>query len=388
MKTSLGLLLLMALSAPAALLHFDLSPPGKDVAVGLSASNEVPAVTNSTGTGNTISGGIVLNTDTLEFLITVGYGSAAGFTDLSGPATAMHIHSPAGTGTNAGVEIPLINYNFSAANPAKGGVIYGTFLFPTNGVTNLLAGLDYVNIHTTLNPNGEIRGQLLMSQATNSVPTNSPPMVSCPAASTVECGTPALVTAMVGDPDGDALTVVWTVNGMAVETNSLTASNTLAHVSFMATLPLGTNHITVTATDTGTNSASCATTVTVVDTTPPVIVSAHAEPSVLWPPNHKFVDVRVFAQVTDTCDATSWKIISVSSNESAPGSWIITGDHTVKLKAERSGGSSRVYTITIQAQDASGNLSSTRAVTVTVPKSQGDDDEGHQGHQGQQGHDR
>ncbi len=119
---------------------------------------------------------------------------------------------------------------------------------------------------------------------------------------------------------------------------------------------------------------------TVVDTIPPVIVSAAASPSVLWPPNHKLVAVSVRAQVTDSCSATTWKIISVSSNEAVDAlgdgrtapDWLITGDHTLKLRAEPSGsGSGRIYYITLQGIDTSGNFSASRQVTVTVPKSQG-----------------
>jgi hypothetical protein len=52
--------------------------------------------------------------------------------------------------------------------------------------------------------------------------------------------------------------------------------------------------------------------------------------------------------------------------------WRITGDHTVLLRAERSGnGGGRIYFITVRASDASGNRSQTKTVTVTVPKSQG-----------------
>jgi hypothetical protein len=212
--------------------------------------------------------------------------------------------------------------------------------------------------------------------------TNSPPTVSCPTDATVECGTATHVTVVVADPDGDALTVVWSLNGSAVQTNKVGASvsNTMASVSFVATLPLGSNHVAVTATDTSTNSASCSTTITVVDTTPPVIHSVKATPNVLWPPNHKMVEVSVLADVTDTCSHTTWKITKVTSNEPASGlgdgdiasDWQITGDHKVNLRAERSGkGKGRIYTITIQAKDASGNLSLPQTVTVTVPHDQG-----------------
>jgi hypothetical protein len=46
----------------------------------------------------------------------------------------------------------------------------------------------------------------------------------------------------------------------------------------------------------------------------------------------------------------------------------ITGDLTLNLRAERSNkGTGRVYTITIECVDASGNVS-TKTVTVTVPR--------------------
>ena len=211
--------------------------------------------------------------------------------------------------------------------------------------------------------------------------TNSPPSVTCPTNTSAECGTLSILTAAVSDADGDALTVVWSVNGAALQTNAVAGSDSLAgtNVSLAAILPLGTNVVAVTATDSSTNSAACSTTVTVVDTTPPVIHSVTANPAVLWPPNHKMITVQVHADVTDTCGAATWKIISVTSNEAvdAKGSghtspdWQITGDHTVKLRAERSGKcSGRIYTITIKATDLSGNTSQ-KTVTVTVPHSQG-----------------
>ncbi|MFH0344929.1 MAG: HYR domain-containing protein [Chromatiales bacterium] len=147
-----------------------------------------------------------------------------------------------------------------------------------------------------------------------------------------------------------------------------------------AVFPLGTTTVTFTATDDAGNSASATTTVTVVDTTPPTINSVTADPNTLWPPNHKLRPVTVSVDVSDICDAApGCKIISVSSNEPINGlgdgntasDWVITGDFTVKLRAERSGtGNGRVYTITVQCADNSGN-SSTRTVEVRVPHDQG-----------------
>jgi hypothetical protein len=376
MKNVLIVLLSGLVASQAALIEFDLSPVGSGVAPGLSPSNSVPPAASS-GSGGEVLTGIVFDTDTYMLHMAVGFGSSAGFSDLTGPATVMHIHGPAGVGTNAGVLINLSTLYFPYTDPAQGGLILGSVPYPTNLVAGLLAGLHYVNIHTVSNAAGEIRGQLIPV----SIP-NEPPTVACPAASTVECGTPAALTAVVSDPEGDALTVVWTVNGSAMVTNSLPAGapGAAVNVNFSVDLPLGTNSIGVSVTDSATNTASCGTTVLVVDTTPPVIRSAAATPNVIWPPNHKMVYVNVRAVVTDTCSATTWKIIRVRSSESLNGrgdgntssDYQIVGDHAVKVRAERSGkGDGRVYTITLQAKDTSGNLSETKNVQVLVPKSQG-----------------
>jgi hypothetical protein len=189
-------------------------------------------------------------------------------------------------------------------------------------------------------------------------------------------------TAQALDPEGDALTVVWSLNSTPVQTNSVPVQNPPATVpvTFTGSLPLGTNLLMVAATDTSSNTTTCSATIMVLNTTPPVITSVSANPDVLWPPNHKLVPVTVHAVVTDACGATSWKIVSVTSNEPVTGKgdgntapdWLITGPHSVSLRAERSGkGPGRVYSIYVQAVDDAGNLSTKAVVQVTVPHSQG-----------------
>src|SRR6266498_4075572 len=109
-----ALLLLTIGYAKAAVIPFDLSPAGTDRAVGLSPSNEVGTVIGSTGSGNEILSGITFDTITRVLSLAVGYGSAAGFSDLTGPAIAMHIHGTAGPGTNAPVLISLISLHLPA----------------------------------------------------------------------------------------------------------------------------------------------------------------------------------------------------------------------------------------------------------------------------------
>ena len=225
-----------------------------------------------------------------------------------------------------------------------------------------------MNIHTAVYTNGEIRGQL--------IPMNEAPVVVCPDPVTLECGSTNTATAVFTDPEGDALAVLWTLNGVAVQTNMLPARapGLSATASLTETWPVGTSVVGVVANDIAGNTVSCSTLITVVDTNPPVVVSARAEPNELWPPNHKLVNVVVIARVTDTCAATTWKILSVRSNQSfgsGKQDWVITGDHTLQLRAERYAKPRRIYSITLKAMDAAGNVSATKVVTVTVPHSQG-----------------
>jgi hypothetical protein len=366
----------LAVVAQAEVIQFNLSPPGTDAAVGLSPLNQVPPAANSTGSGNEISAGINFDTNTSVLTVLLGYGSAAGFGNLTAPASNMHIHGPAGPGTNGPVVIDLAPYLFTQMDPALGGIIYGQVPIPTTNVADLLAGLYYINIHTTNYPGGEIRGQLIGEII--KPPVNEPPVIACPQSVSVECGKLTTLTSQVSDADGDALNVVWSVNGTAIQTNQLAAGSTTNNtpVNFPAEFPLGTNHVSVVATDSEGNSATCSTTVTVVDTIPPEIIEVTATPNWIWPPNHKMVNVWVQAQVTDACGPTQWKIISITCNQAvdALGSgntspdWEITGAYTAKVRSERSGQyDMRIYTIAVQAEDQSGNLSKIKTVEVTVP---------------------
>jgi X-Pro dipeptidyl-peptidase len=142
-----------------------------------------------------------------------------------------------------------------------------------------------------------------------------------------------------------------------------------------STPPTGVGSYAVSATIDDANYQGAATgTLTIVDTTPPIIESAAASPGSLWPPNHKMVAVTVTAVVTDAVDpAVTTRIIGVTSNEALEGGvpdWEITGAMTVQLRATRAGnGTGRVYTITVESRDASGNVS-TNPVTVVVPHNQ------------------
>ncbi len=119
----------------------------------LSGAGEVPpVVTTATGT---VTATLQGNTLTIT-------GSYSG---LSGPATAAHIHGPASTTQTAGV---LVQLTVTEGSTPGSGTISGESTELTGqGLTtqfvrnDLEAGLYYINVHTTANPAGEIRGQLL-----------------------------------------------------------------------------------------------------------------------------------------------------------------------------------------------------------------------------------
>ncbi len=141
-----------------------------------------------------------------------------------------------------------------------------------------------------------------------------------------------------------------------------------------ATFAFGTTTVSCSATDDSSNSSTGTFDVTVVDSIPPQILSVQATPNVLWPPDHKMIDVSVVVVAIDAVDpAPVSRIISVSSNQPVNGTgdgdtapdWQITGPLTVKLRSERSKNVDRVYTIKVESVDAAGNAS-TATTTVTV----------------------
>ena len=139
-----------------------------------------------------------------------------------------------------------------------------------------------------------------------------------------------------------------------------------------------------TVTCTSTAGPSCSFTVTVNDTQAPDITTGGSV--TLWSPNHQYETVDVadlVAAVSDNCDPDvgvgGVRITKVISDEPDDG----TGDGStindiviapdcgsVQLRAERkSNGNGRVYTITFEVTDASGNVG-TATAKVTVPHSQ------------------
>jgi predicted extracellular nuclease len=109
-------------------------------------------------------------------------------------------------------------------------------------------------------------------------------------------------------------------------------------------------------------------------------LTVYVTPVLLWPADHKYVNVTATVTASDNFDpAPTIELVSVTSNEPDDGEddgntindIVIVDDYNFRLRAERSGvGSGRVYTITYQVTDACGNVT-TGFATVTVPISRG-----------------
>ena len=156
-----SILLISSLFGHAAIIELDLSPPGTDAAVGLHPLNEViPGFSN--GSGNEVGAGIYFNTGTRLLTLNLAYGSAFGFTDLTGPAFSWLLHGPAPPGETAPVLFNLQAFHTFAPNPAQGGQIVGALALDTTQEADLLAGLNYINIYTLQNLGGELRGQIIV----------------------------------------------------------------------------------------------------------------------------------------------------------------------------------------------------------------------------------
>jgi len=139
-------------------------------------------------------------------------------------------------------------------------------------------------------------------------------------------------------------------------------------------LPLGVHTIILEVTDTANALDVNEVNIIVQDSTQPEF-SLSVTPEILWPPNHKMVEITPSWTVSDNCDESpEVTLVNITTNESdnALGDGntdddIQIIDGTIYLRAERSGmGNDRVYTITYQAVDDSGNTAQASA-NVTVP---------------------
>lgn len=194
----------------------------------------------------------------------------------------------------------------------------------------------------------------------------TPPELTVPPSITVECSDPT-------EPD---------YTGWATATSKCSDNGDNPSVTFEDTVTSGNcpHEKVITriwmARDNCTNTAASSQIIAVMDTKAPEIDGLAAYPDVLWPTGHRMVPVTITWKGRDNCDPSpQCRAISVESNQppdacgdaNTESDWEITGDLTVNLRAERAEcrKEDRIYTITLECADCSGN-SSSQAVEVKV----------------------
>ena len=172
MKTSRLQALLLVTAAltgsmsKAATIQFDLQGTG---GFGLLNTNEPGSPAG--GTGGEIGTGITFDNVSNILTLNFGWGTANGFTNLTGNATAGHIHGPtvsangAGFTQSAGVKYGLDSLGGWNASASAGGLSgpNNTVNILAGDVAGLLNGQFYVNVHTATNGGGEARGFLVQA---------------------------------------------------------------------------------------------------------------------------------------------------------------------------------------------------------------------------------
>ncbi len=107
------------------------------------------------GTGSTATGSAAIDYDDVTGLLSWDIN----WSGLLGDVTVAHFHGAALPGSNAGVQVP-----FSAFALENRSV--GSATIAAAQAADLLAGLWYINIHSTRDPGGEIRGQVRRTAVT------------------------------------------------------------------------------------------------------------------------------------------------------------------------------------------------------------------------------
>ena len=137
----------------------------------------------------------------------------------------------------------------------------------------------------------------------------------------------------------------------------------------------GATAVGCTVTDTAGNASSCGFGVTVNDTEPPQVLCS-VETPLLWPANHKLVNVGLAASASDNCPGPlplETRVFGDEDDEGATGDGNFSpdardiGPGTLRLRSERAGGGDgRVYLDVESTADGSGNAGFA-CCTVVVP---------------------
>lgn len=159
--TTLVVALAAVTSSHAALIQFDLVGTAGP---GLLAGNEPqPLPFPSSASGGEIGAGISYDdVANLLNLSDVAWGSAFGFTNLTSVANNSHLHGPtASPNGNGFTQTAGVLFNLTrSSSAATGGKLTDLLTLTAAQEVDLMNGKYYINIHTSNNGGGEVRGFL------------------------------------------------------------------------------------------------------------------------------------------------------------------------------------------------------------------------------------
>lgn len=128
----------------------------------INIEQEVPAPTIPSGFDPSGTGFVTLDLSSNELTWDINYQGLTG--DIVAPGA--HFHGPADFGETAGVQVFLAGGSSGVPLPQPPtGRLMGSIMLTPDQAQQVQDGLWYVNIHTAMNPSGEIRGQVVPAPA-------------------------------------------------------------------------------------------------------------------------------------------------------------------------------------------------------------------------------
>lgn len=184
---------------------------------------------------------------------------------------------------------------------------------------------------------------------------NNPPVAAAGNDQSVSCGAPVTLDGTAStDPDGDALTYAWSINGVVFSTSAVT----------VATFEVGNHEITLTVSDSCGGSSADSLFVNVTDTAAPTVsVPASVTNSVTA--GCQTVVPNIVALVTANDNCTAAANLLISQNPIA-GSLVGKGQHNVAITVTDAANNSSVSNVTLYVVDDSAPSIVSAPGTLTV----------------------
>ncbi len=301
---------------------------------------------------NAVAAGGPLTVDQVDFTTVFGVGSHQVTVSVSDPSGCFMICS---TTVDVGAYVvPVVNCptvpsasadgNCLAAVPnvlsgvtVSGGCANaGEITLSQSPVEGTMVGL---GAHTITVTATDAAGNSATCTTSFTVTDNTPPTVSCPAPTSASADANCQATVP------NVLSGV-TVSDTCSATNAITLSQSPAAGTMVG---LGAHTVTVTATDAAGNSATCDTTFTVTDNTPPT-VSCPSPTSASADASCQAAVPNVLSGVTASDNCSGTNAITLSQSPAA-GTMVGLGEHTITVTATDAAGNSATCTTSFTVTD-------------------------------------